>query len=110
MELVFWIMFKKKLVEIERVRQGREPFPTLAIIDSKSIKNTDTANFKGYDAAKKVSGIKLHLTTDILGLPLAMHVTTADKAGAEEWLAFNFSTLFGIKKVIVDEGYIWLVR
>ena len=43
-------------------------------------------------------------------LPMAMHVTTADKAGAEELLAFNFSTLLGIKKVIVDGGYIWLVR
>ena len=61
------------MVENERKWQEREPFATLVIIDSKSIKNTDTANFKGYDAAKKVSGIKLHLTTDILGLPLAMH-------------------------------------
>ena len=37
-----------------------------------------------------------------------MHVTTADKsdkAGAGEMLACNFSTLLGIKKVIVDGGY-----
>ena len=38
-------------------------------------------------------------------LPMAMHVTTADKAGAEELLAFNFSTLLGMKKLIVDGGY-----
>ena len=31
------------------------------IIDAKSIKNADTAQEKGYDAGKKVSGIKLHI-------------------------------------------------
>ena len=39
-----------------------------------------------------------------------MTADKSDKAGAEELLAFNFSTLLGIKKVIVDGGYIWLVR
>ena len=37
-----------------------------------------------------------------------MHVTTADKsdkAGATAMLACNFSTLLGIKKLIVDGGY-----
>ena len=37
--------------------------PTLGIIDAKSIKNADTAEEKGYDAHKKVSGIKLHIIT-----------------------------------------------
>ena len=95
-------------MENERKCQDREPFPTLVIIDSKSIKNADTAKLKGYDAAKKVSGIKLHMAVDILGLPLAMHVTTADKsdkAGASEMISFNFFTLLGIKKLIVDGGY-----
>ena len=96
------------MVEVERLWQDREPYPTIAIIDSKSIKNADTANAKGYDSAKKVSGIKLHLAVDILGLPLAMHVTTADKsdkAGAREMLACSFCALLGIKKVLVDGGY-----
>ena len=43
-----------------------------------SIKNTDTAVEKGYDAGKKVSGIKLHIVVDTLGLPHAMHVTRAN--------------------------------
>ena len=97
------------MVEFERVWQDRVPYPTLAIIDSKSIKNADTANSKGYDSAKKVSGIKLHLAVDILGLPLAMHVTTADKtdkAGATALLSSHFCNLIGIKKVVVDGGYI----
>ena len=96
------------MVENERIWQDRQPYPTLAIIDSKSIKNTDTAKSKGYDTAKKVSGIKLHLAVDILGLPLAMYVTTADKTdktGAREMLSCNFCNLLGIKKILVDGGY-----
>ena len=40
---------------------------------------------KGYDAGKKVSGIKRHIAVDTQGLPHAIHVTTAnvtDRAGA----------------------------
>ena len=33
---------------------------------------------KGYDAGKKVSGIKRHIAVDAQGLPHALAVTTAD--------------------------------
>ena len=33
---------------------------------------------KGYDAGKKVSGIKRHIAVDTQGLPHALAVTTAD--------------------------------
>ena len=36
----------------------RKEKTSFAIIDAKSIKNVDTAEKKGYDAGKKVSGIK----------------------------------------------------
>ena len=42
------------------------------------MKNTDTAGLKGYDAGKKVSGIKRHIAVDTQGLPHAMAVTTAE--------------------------------
>lgn len=42
------------------------------------MKNTDTAQAKGYDAGKKVSGIKRDLGVDTQGLPHAIEVTTAD--------------------------------
>ena len=54
-------------------------------MDSQSVKNTDSAEQKGYDAGKKVSGIKRHIAVDTQGLPHAIHVTTAnvtDRAGA----------------------------
>ena len=39
-------------------------------MDSQSVKNTDTAGHKGYDAGKKVSGIKRHIAVDTQGLPM----------------------------------------
>ena len=42
-----------KLVDIERYEVGRIPLPSMLITDSKSVKNADTANEKGYDAGKK---------------------------------------------------------
>ena len=45
-----------KLVEEARVKAGRAERTTMIIIDSKSIKNTDSGEEKGYDAGKKLPG------------------------------------------------------
>ena len=68
-----------------RERLGRNACPTLLIVDAQSVKNTDTATLKGYDAGKKVSGIKRHIAVDTQGLPHAVAVSTAnvtDRKGA----------------------------
>lgn len=44
----------RELVESERSIKGREQQTTMIIIDSKSVKNTDTAEEKGFDAGKKL--------------------------------------------------------
>ncbi|MCT1216533.1 hypothetical protein EFM09_08340 [Latilactobacillus curvatus] len=36
------------------------------------------ATTKGYDAGKKISGIKRHLAVDINGFPQAIHMTRAN--------------------------------
>ena len=46
----------RKLVEAERVIDGRNEQTTMIIVDSKSVKNTDTAEEKGFDAGKKLPG------------------------------------------------------
>jgi len=59
-------------------------------------------------AEKKVSGIKIHLGTDILGLPNAIHVTTAnitDRDGALEMLVKYAPKLESIIKLLCDGGY-----
>ena len=81
---------------------------TLGIIDAKSIKNTDTVKEKGYDAGKKVSGIKLYIIVDTLGLPHAIHITPAnvtDRKGAEQMIGRNINSLSAVKVFLVDAGY-----
>jgi transposase len=46
----------QELVLFGRVIHGREPKTTMANIDSKWVKNTDTAEEKGYEAGKKLQG------------------------------------------------------
>jgi len=67
----------------ERLRQqwrdriGRDPEPTVAIIDAQSTRSTAQGGMTGFDAGKKVKGRKRHLVVDTLGLLLAVTVTSA---------------------------------
>ncbi|MCH9266198.1 transposase [Pediococcus acidilactici] len=36
------------------------------------------SQLKGYDGGKKLAGIKRHIGVDINGLPMAVHITTAN--------------------------------
>ena len=47
---------ERKLVEAERSAAGRKPQTSMLIIDSRSVKNVDTAKEKGYDGGKKNNG------------------------------------------------------
>lgn len=96
------------MVKIIRNDHLKKDKPTLGIIDAKSIKNVDTAEEKGYDGGKKVSGIKLHVAVDTLGLPHAIHITCAnvgDRAGAGEMISLNLDSLSCVLKFLVDGGY-----
>ena len=68
----------KELVLKERLKFGRDEEPSFIIIEAQSVQNAETASEKDYDAGKKVSGIKRHLAVDLLGLPHAIHITTAN--------------------------------
>lgn len=95
---------------VGEVRQsnGRKEHTSLLIVDAQSVKNTDTAEKKGYDGGKKVSGIKRHIAVDTQGLPHALHITTAnitDRAGALETFSLHQTDLFAVENVLVDGGY-----
>ena len=77
-------------------------------MDAQSVKNTDSAEHKGYDAGKKVSGIKRHIAVDTQGLPHAVAVTTAnvtDRKGALEAFDRCRANLKGVQSVLADSGY-----
>jgi transposase len=87
---------------------GRNAKPTLLIVDAQSVKNTDTAGSKGYDAGKKVSGIKRHIGVDTQGLPHAIAVTTAevtDRKGALQAMQRCKDSLDKVQSVLADSGY-----
>ena len=83
------------------------------IADAQSVKNTDTAEEKGYDAGKKVSGIKRHIAVDTQGLPHALAVTTADvtdRDGALEAIDRSKPNLELVESILVDGAYTVAIR
>ena len=48
--------------------------PSVAILDSQSIRTAEGGSERGYDAAKKITGRKRHLAVDTLGLVWAVVV------------------------------------
>ena len=87
---------------------GKAPSPTVAIIDSQSVKTTELANSRGFDAHKKVKGRKRHIVTDTIGIPLGVKVTDAnvsDNQVAIELLKEVFSWQITIQLVCADAGY-----
>ena len=78
------------------------------IVDAQSVKNTDTAEEKGFDGGKLVSGIKRHIGVDTNGLPHALDVTTADvtdRKGALQVFARYKDALTEVENVLADGGY-----
>jgi len=91
-----------------RILDGRKAKTSFIIIDAQSVKNTDTAKNKGYDAGKKVSGIKRHIAVDTNGLPHAIGVTTADvtdRNGALKIFESHKINLSKVTNTLADGGY-----
>jgi len=90
-----WERVNHTLVMAARQRGGRDASPTAAIIDSQSVKATEAAGPRGYDAGKKIMGCKRHILTDTEGHLLSAVVHEAciqDRDGA----VLLFSQLFGL--------------
>jgi putative transposase len=105
-----WEAIHTHLREHVRLVAGRQRQPTAAILDSQSVKSTESSDERGYDAGKKVNGRKRHLLVDTLGLVLRVLVLPAnvqDRDGARQLLAnfFGPQARRTVKHVWADGGY-----
>src|ERR1022692_2071684 len=105
-----WVAIHTRLREQARQVEGRKRHPSAAIIDSQSVKSTETSDERGYDAGKKVNGRKRHILVDTIGLILLVMVLPAniqDRDGAKQLLAafFRKATPRRVKHIWADGGY-----
>jgi transposase len=93
-----------------RVAAGRQPEPTAAILDSRTLQSTPESGARaGYGGAKRKCGSKVHIAVDTLGHLLALKVTPAneqDRAQVAE-LARQVQQVTGesVGLAFVEQGY-----
>jgi len=102
-----WQQINEALCRQVRKHSGKKPTPSVAIVDSQSIRTAEGGEERGYDAGKKITGRKRHLAVDTLGLVWAVVVHGAywqDHDGA--CFVFQKLRVFGRLRVLfADSAY-----
>lgn len=92
----------------DRERVGRAASPAAAVLDSQSVKTTESGGPRGYDAGKKVNGRKRQALVDTDGRALVLDPQPADvqdRDGAVPVLRLSRRTFPFIAKAFADAGY-----
>ncbi len=96
------------LVGASRVLAGRDAAPSAAIIDSQSVKTTESGGPRGYDAGKKTKGRKRHIVTDTDGNLLGLVTHSADiqdRDGASDVIVQALESHPTLAYIFADGGY-----
>jgi putative transposase len=94
----------------ERMRQaiGRKAAPSACVIDSQSVRTTESGGPRGFDAAKRIKGRKRHIVTDTQGWLLDALVQPAniqDNHGAVPLLRMIGQRFPRLRHVFADRVY-----
>lgn len=103
-----WKNIHDSLVQMTRVKSGRNPDPSASIVDSQRVKTTENPGERGYDAGKKVNGRKRHILVDTIGLIIAVIVHAAnvqDRDGAKLLLSKVIGCLPRLQLIWADGAY-----